>query len=334
MDGTGTNTTQYFDKCIWAAGVNGKPKLIPELYAKLSNFQGRIIHSSEMGQITDAVKGKHILMVGGSYSAEDLALQCIKLGAEKIYISSRGNDDFVHWTTTWPDNKVTILLDRVPCNVTDGNTIQFWNSEYHRKKDEVMEEYDGIDMIIMCTGYEENTDFLDPDLNGDLYRNVVLLENPNMLFIYDDGQSPLLEIDVRAWLALAFFTGRSVIPTKQQMMRQNDFRSQIFNSRREYTAVLNLMALDMTEGKYPVSFGTLYELNDMGKKLEQIIYAFHFDRQNNINPRMTFRDANPRQYSSYLTGTSSIPLKGNWLVIDDDGEPFFSKDMVNLTANQ
>ena len=126
----GRTTTQYFDKCIWASGLHGVAKEVPQLEAKLSNFRGQIVHSSQMNNIGASVKGKRILLVGGSYSAEDLALQCIKLGAEKIYITSRNDEDVIRWTRSWPSDKVDVLWERVPCGTIDGTTIQVCESKH------------------------------------------------------------------------------------------------------------------------------------------------------------------------------------------------------------
>lgn len=72
---------RHFDECIWVAQVNGKPDMIREILKKLNDFKGKSIHSAKMDKLgigdKNAVKGKKILMVGGSFSAEDLASQCI-----------------------------------------------------------------------------------------------------------------------------------------------------------------------------------------------------------------------------------------------------------------
>jgi len=76
---TGEKVTDTYDKCLWSAGENGRP-LMPSPLVKLfkdGGFQGRIIHSSDTSNFEEDVKGKRILLVGGSYSAEDLALMYV-----------------------------------------------------------------------------------------------------------------------------------------------------------------------------------------------------------------------------------------------------------------
>ena len=35
----------------------------------------------------------------------------------------------------------------------------------------------------------------------------------------------------------------------------------------------------------------------------------------------TYRDCDPSPYRSLITGMGSVPLKGKWMEIDDDGNP-------------
>jgi cation diffusion facilitator CzcD-associated flavoprotein CzcO len=85
---TGKNTTTEFDKCIWAAGEFNRPKM-PKNIMKVfedGNFDGRIVHSSDSTSFQVDVKAKRILIIGGAWSAEDLALVAIKVGVERVFI--------------------------------------------------------------------------------------------------------------------------------------------------------------------------------------------------------------------------------------------------------
>jgi len=42
-------------------------------------------------------KGRNVLVIGGSYSAEDIALQCYKYGAKEVVISYRSCAMGFHW---------------------------------------------------------------------------------------------------------------------------------------------------------------------------------------------------------------------------------------------
>jgi thioredoxin reductase len=171
LDDTQKVEVQHFDKCIWACGENGR-RNIPENIVRIfrdGGFKGRIIHSADTARLEDDVKDKRILLIGGGLSAEDLALQAIKLKAKKIYVSTRVKAE-ICWTSHWPKNKVKVLLNQAPISVTEnGNCIQFMEVEwqpdgYVRDGDYIETEIRNIDTVILCTGYRANIDMLDPNL--------------------------------------------------------------------------------------------------------------------------------------------------------------------------
>jgi Flavin-binding monooxygenase-like len=169
---TGNVVKETYDKCIWGAGDNGKQKIphsMVNMFRK-GGFTGRMIHSSDTTNFEEDVKGKRILLIGGSYSSEDLALTAIKVGAEMIYISSRQEDSIVTLTSAWPNNKVKLLLEMQPVQVTDeGKSIEF--AEVERRhgdifvvNNEVETKIRNIDTVIFCTGYLSNLDMLSDEL--------------------------------------------------------------------------------------------------------------------------------------------------------------------------
>ena len=62
---------------------------IPE-YKGMSSFPGRIMHSHDFRD-AEEFRGKNIIVLGSSYSAEDIALQCNKYGAKSVTIGYRHN---------------------------------------------------------------------------------------------------------------------------------------------------------------------------------------------------------------------------------------------------
>jgi cation diffusion facilitator CzcD-associated flavoprotein CzcO len=184
-----TTKEHVFDKVVWACGDNGKQKIpasLQELFTTTtpsSNnyFTGRFIHSSDTAQLGQDVRGKRILLIGGGLSAEDLALQAIKLGVEMVYIVIRENDSEGTVTEAWPEHRVQILRQQEVCAV-QGRRVWFRrvlkdfdgkstypeeytnNSDLSRKKNGVSTELKDIDTVICCTGYRRNLDMLEKDL--------------------------------------------------------------------------------------------------------------------------------------------------------------------------
>jgi hypothetical protein len=203
---TGDVQSSEHDKCIWAAGEQGKSFVPRKLWNMFhhhddhkdkdkdpssseeeddedddttppssSLFQGRVLHSADAGAtLKDDVQGKKILLIGGSYSGEDLALMSIKLGAERVYISFRDSNAVVTWQNTWPSDKVELLDGQVPVGISeDGTCVQLaevdpitYKPTLFLEQGTVTTELRGIDTVIFCTGYRWSFDMLDDSVSG------------------------------------------------------------------------------------------------------------------------------------------------------------------------
>ncbi|MEP3629503.1 MAG: NAD(P)/FAD-dependent oxidoreductase, partial [Hyphomicrobiales bacterium] len=107
-------SSEKFDHVVVANGHFSTPN-VPE-FDGLERFNGRVLHAHDF---RDAVefKDKNVLIIGTSYSAEDIGSQCWKYGAKTITVSHRtaamGHD--------WPENWQEVpLLQKV-----EGNTCTF-----------------------------------------------------------------------------------------------------------------------------------------------------------------------------------------------------------------
>jgi trimethylamine monooxygenase len=128
---TMVETTEEFDWIVVASGHFSTPN-VPE-WPGFNQFVGRILHAHDFRDACE-FKGKDILIVGTSYSAEDIASQCFKYGVGSVTCSWRTNA--MPWK--WPANFSTVpLLERVV-----GSTCFFKDGTSKR-----------IDAIILCTGY-------------------------------------------------------------------------------------------------------------------------------------------------------------------------------------
>jgi cation diffusion facilitator CzcD-associated flavoprotein CzcO len=167
---TGIVTSTLFDKCIWAAGDNGEPYMPHSMLQNLEGFRGKILHSSNTATFADDVRGKRVLLVGGSYSAEDLALMACKVGVERVFVASRSDENVVTWMGQWPDDKVECMVNCTPAKVEKGSTIILNRTQWveHLKYEVVESEkplvLTDIDTIILCTGYRGQFGMLEPKL--------------------------------------------------------------------------------------------------------------------------------------------------------------------------
>jgi hypothetical protein len=129
-----------------------------------------------------------------------------------------------------------------------------------------------------------------------------------MMFIYELTSYPLLEIDVAAWLCLAYITGEQRIPSEEEMLETNkrelldsmhelSVRYEIdknfsdawcavpsnhwshdttSNEYKEYLHEYNsyeirILARDMKDANYPIQLGDIRNLNKTGLKLLQML---------------------------------------------------------------
>ena len=73
--------TDTFDWVVVATGHFSVPN-VPQ-FPGIESFPGRVMHAHDF-RSADEFKGKDVLIVGASYSAEDIGLQCHKYGAKSV----------------------------------------------------------------------------------------------------------------------------------------------------------------------------------------------------------------------------------------------------------
>ena len=86
--------TQRFDYVVTATGHFSVPN--SPTFPGIEGFPGRDLHSHDFREAKQ-FKGEKLLLIGSSYSAEDIALQCLKYGAESIICSWRTQPMGFHW---------------------------------------------------------------------------------------------------------------------------------------------------------------------------------------------------------------------------------------------
>ena len=132
-----------FDYVVVSTGHFSVP-FIPE-YPGMKSFPGRIMHSHDFRD-AEEFRDKNVVVLGSSYSAEDVALQCHKYGAKSVTIGYRHNP----MGFKWPDGmKEVFHLDRL-----EGSKAIF--------KDGHVQE---TDAVILCTGYLHHFPFYLRSLN-------------------------------------------------------------------------------------------------------------------------------------------------------------------------
>ena len=126
--------SEEFDNVIVASGHFSVPN-VPH-YPGFESFNGRLLHAHDFRDAREFTD-KDILVMGSSYSAEDIGSQCWKYGAKSVTSCYRSAPMGFDWPDNWEEKPA---LERV-----DGNTAYF--------KDGTSKH---VDAIILCTGYKHS----------------------------------------------------------------------------------------------------------------------------------------------------------------------------------
>ena len=91
---------EEFDHVIVASGHFSVPN-VPE-YPGFDMFNGRVLHAHDFRDARE-FSGKDLLILGSSYSAEDIGSQCWKYGARSITVAYRNAPMGFNWPGNWKE---------------------------------------------------------------------------------------------------------------------------------------------------------------------------------------------------------------------------------------
>ncbi len=285
-----------FDYVVVASGHFSTPN-IPH-FEGFTSFNGRVLHAHDF---RDAVEftGKDLLLIGSSYSAEDIGSQCYKYGAKSITSSYRTGPMGFHWPENWKEKP---LLQRV-----QNKTAYFADDT---SKD--------VDAIILCTGYLHHFPFMSQKLRLvannrlwplGLYKGVVWEKNPKLMYLGMQDQFYTFNMfDAQAWYARDVILGRIELPFSKYDMTKN---SRIWRAREESLEDDEQMIWFQGDNVKELIALTDYPDFDI-EGVNKTFMEWEHHKHENI---MTFRD---HSYKSLLTGTQAPPHHSSWLEAMDD----------------
>jgi len=292
-----TNHTQTdeYDNVVVANGHFSTPN-VPH-FPGFETFLGRVLHAHDF---RDAVEfaGKDVLIIGTSYSAEDIGSQCHKYGCKSVTVSHRTNPIGFDWPDSWQEVPLLTKVEGKTATFKDGST-----------KD--------VDAIILCTGYLVHYPFLHDDLRLEtgnrlwplgLYKGVVWEANPKLLYLgVHDQYYTFNMFDAQAWYARDVILGRIELPSAGEMTEN----SQAWRDREE--------ALDSEEkniwfqGDYVKELIAATDYPDFDvETVNKMFVEWEHHKEADI---MHFRD---NCYRSVMTGTISPKHHTTWLEAMDD----------------
>ena len=294
--------TEQFDNVVVASGHFSTPQ-VPE-FPGIKTFGGRVMHAHDFRDALE-FKGKHVLIVGRSYSAEDIGSQCWKYGAASVTATYRSKP----MGFTWPKN----FEERPLLQKLEGKVATF--------KDDSTKE---VDAIILCTGYQHHFPFLPEDLRlkttnrlwpMDLYRGVFWEGNPKLSYIGMQDQFYTFNMfDAQAWYVRDQIMGRIKLP-KSDVMKKD---SKAWRKREEKLEDAEQMIWFQGDYVKQLIEATDYPTFDI-EAVNKTFMVWEHDKAADI---MGYRN---KSYRSLMTGNQQPTHHTPWLEAMDDSLEAFMK---------
>ncbi len=288
-------TDEEYDNVVVASGHFSTPN-VPE-FEGFDTFNGRILHAHDFRDAREFA-GKDILLIGTSYSAEDIGSQCWKYGCKSVTISHRTAPTGYDWPDSFEESP---LLDRV-----EKKTAYF--------KDGSSRE---IDAIILCTGYLHHFPFMEAKLRlrtanrlaaADLYKGVVFIPNPKVFYLgMQDQWYTFNMFDAQAWYARDIMMGHIGLPEENVMIADVEARVAAEDALDDDYACISY------QGDYVREL--IAETDYPGFDVDASNQAFYQWKKHKKQNIMKFRD---NGYVSPMTGDMAPAHHTEWIKAFDD----------------
>lgn len=294
-----------FDNVIVASGHFSVPN-VPE-YPGFDKFNGRVLHAHDFRDARE-FSGKDLLLLGTSYSAEDIGSQCWKYGAKSITVAHRTAPMGYDWPANWKEVPKLDHIDETTAHFIDGTS----------KK---------VDAVILCTGYKHHFPFLPDDLRlktanrlatADLYKGVAWVHNPKLFYLgMQDQWFTFNMFDAQAWWVRDAIMGKITIPTdKAALLKDIEDRVAAEDAGQDAHDAIHY------QGDYVKELiaETDYPSFDVDGACEAF-FEWKDHKKENI---MTFRD---NRYRSVITGTMAPIHHTPWKdALDDSMASYLQND--------
>ena len=294
--------TEDFDYVIVASGHFSTPA-VPE-FEGIRTFNGRVMHAHDFRDALE-FKGKHVLIVGRSYSAEDIGSHCWKYGAASETATYRSKPMGFKWPERFEERPLLQKLDGKIAHFKDGSTKE-------------------IDAIVLCTGYQHHFPFLPDDLRLKtinrlwplgIYQGVVWEENPKLMYLGMQDQFYTFNMfDAQAWFARDVILGRIKLPKTAGMAKH----SAVWRKREETLEDAEQMIWFQGDYVKELISQTDYPSFDI-EGVNKTFMEWEHHKGDNI---MNYRD---NSYRSLMTGNMAPKHHTKWLeAMDDSLEAFLA----------
>ncbi|WP_349305350.1 NAD(P)/FAD-dependent oxidoreductase [Gulosibacter sp. ACHW.36C] len=301
---TGETTVETFDHVVVASGHFSSPNF-PE-FEGIETFPGHVSHAHDF-RGAEEFKDQDVLVIGASYSAEDIGSQAYKMGARSVTASYRSEPMGYDWPEGFEERPLVTRFE--------GNTVHFRDGSSKH-----------VDAVIVCTGYAHKYQFLPQNLAlrsrnnvypDGLYRGVVWQQNPALMYIGAQDQWLTFNMfDAQAWYARDLIMGRLDLPDEAERAQS------IREWRARFEAIEDAQDEIVFQCEYVRDLlgMTDYPTFDIDR-VREILIAWKNDKKVDI---MGYRD---RTYRSVMTGTLAAKHHSRWVdELDDSLERYLDID--------
>jgi trimethylamine monooxygenase len=291
---------EEFDYVVVCSGHFSTPNV--PYFEGVEAFNGRVLHSHDFRDAME-FKDKDVLLVGRSYSAEDIGSQCWKYGAKSVTTSYRSKPMGFNWPERFEERPLLTKLSGKTAHFKDGTTKE-------------------VDALILCTGYLHHFPFLPDSLrlktanrmwSDMLHKGVVFERNPKLFYIGMQDQFYTFNMfDAQAWYVRDIVLGRITLPDAAVL--QADFDK--WRAREETLEDAEQMIWFQGDYVQELIDATDYPSFDI-QATNKTFMEWEHHKAENI---MGFRD---NAYRSLMTGTMSPKHHTPWLKeLDDSMETY------------
>jgi len=298
-----TTETSEFDHVIVGSGHFSYPN-VPE-FDGIETFPGSLQHAHDF-RGAEPFADKDVLLIGASYSAEDIGVQSYKMGARSVTLSYRTKP----MGFDWPEGMQEVpLVDRF-----EGSTVHFCDGTSR-----------DFDAVVLCTGYLHHYPFLPSDLALDspnnlypdtLYRGVVSEANNRLFYLGAQDQWFTFNMfDAQAWFVRDVILGEVPLPSPEAQRRHMDAWLERFGELSGAADEIRFQA-DYIRDLIELTDYPMFDLDEVVR----IFLEWKHDKQENI---LGYRD---EVYPSVMTGTMAVAHHTPWLAeLDDSLERYLSE---------
>ncbi|GAA4376733.1 NAD(P)-binding domain-containing protein [Paeniglutamicibacter cryotolerans] len=308
---SGETETHVFDKLVVSVGHFSVPN-VPE-FEGINSFPGEVMHAHDF-RGAERFAGKNLLLIGSSYSAEDIGMQAHKMGAASVTMSYRSAPMGFDWPGTTRERPLVNRFEGSTAHFADGTIVEF-------------------DAVILCTGYLHKYPFLPSNMSlksknvlypGNLYKGVIWQQNTNLFYLGAQDQYYTFNMfDAQAWFARDVMMGGIVLPPLAQ--RNADIDAWL--NRQAALESHNAEADFQTDYLRELISATDYPEFDLDT-VSELFKEWMRDKDADI---LGYRD---NVHRSVMTGTMASRHHTRWInAMDDSMERYLNGDSQNVDTN-